>query len=1353
MPIQLKLHQSSFKTLFVLIFLSVCGVSQAQFSLTETFANNSIPSNLIIGNNAQLTAASGIDPAGQGWLRLTDNLGESGYCYINQNIPSGLGVLAEFEFKAWSTSMDPNADGFSMFLFDANYGPGTFSIGNLGGALGYINLPGAYIGIGLDEFGNNSNPLVGGDALAPGFTSQAITVRAPTSQGNVYLAGTGLYLGGTPLQGTLLSYGASAFGRPPDYVYYRKVRITIAPVAGSMYQIIVALQTSPSGTMTNVLTTTTATPPPANLKIGFAASTGSYWANHEIRNLTVTTPGGVRAEKTGPQLFKNGDDVSYKIKVYNDGLTTQSGITVTDSLPAGFQFGSVAFDNAGNVGNTFDISAGAVSNNVYTNNSLGLDVGSYGIVTINGKMALTDSATKQMKNTGIAKAAAGVIDPDLINDTSRFISYRVPVVNKKDATICSSNSTGLTLVTMAGAQLNWTVSTSGSITGATASSGIADASGNFTLNQTVTNTGTTPGTVTYTITPSYIHSLPGGSTITATGDPVICTVTVNPRPIANDITIADAAVCSGKSATLVASSTTISNPVFKWYTDAALTQLTFTGSTFTTPALTQAISYYVTVENGSACPNLTTNAKKVNVTINANPAAPVLPASVYVCDGSPLTLSTTALIGYSYNWTWGTGGTASGATANITSQATQADAVSYLLTATETATGCIATNTVDVLLKPLPAVPSITWTAVCEGSDQLLAAASTTAGATYNWTGPTPLTINSDKATIKAATIAANGVYSVSATLNGCTSNAATTNVQIKPMPAVPTLSWTAVCEGSDQLLKAVSTTPGTSYKWSGAKLLIINDQAIIQAATVASNGVYGVAATLNGCMSAQATGNVQIKPMPVAPTASYNTGVCQNSNLLLSASTTTVGTIGYNWTGPNSYTSNLAAPSIAKAGLSAAGHYLVSATLNGCTSASTDLNVAINAAPAPPAITGSLEACVGGTPIQLANHLTNIQNVTWFTQSGTLIGAVAPTVPTDKAGNVVYLAANNSAQHCQSDLVTLTASVKTNVSVAVNEKDVTCKGGTNGSIELTVTTGLAPYVYKWSNGTNQKNAVNLPAGKYNALITDANGCNVNTADIVVKDGVAPQPPVANNFEVCEETGSATLTANGTNLQWYSSDGSSLSAAPRIDKSTPKFYSYYVSSKDALGCEGAKTIITALIKPRPQITAINKKEPNCNGYVKGTFNVSATGGCNSGAYTFTLLNTMFTQSTGNFKNIEPGTYAVQVSDACGCSVTQSVDMNVKMIDCDLQLPNAFTPNNDNRNDIFRPTAWGNISDYRLQVFNRQGQLVFQSTTPANGWDGTIKGMEQPQGTYIWQLVYKNEKGELRNLKGTVVLVK
>ncbi|MEX6688183.1 hypothetical protein QTN47_11790 [Danxiaibacter flavus] len=165
----------------------------AQFTISETFTGTVVTPDIILGDTAFLTAERGIDPPGQGWLRLTDDQpNQLGYAYLNQRFPSSLGVLIDFEYSDWSSEL-PDGDGFSVFLFDASYGPGTFKLGPSGAALGYAEvdanskppaaytmgpgLTGGYFGVGFDELGNFAAQLNTVDNSAPGARANAITLR------------------------------------------------------------------------------------------------------------------------------------------------------------------------------------------------------------------------------------------------------------------------------------------------------------------------------------------------------------------------------------------------------------------------------------------------------------------------------------------------------------------------------------------------------------------------------------------------------------------------------------------------------------------------------------------------------------------------------------------------------------------------------------------------------------------------------------------------------------------------------------------------------------------------------------------------------------------------------------------------------------------------------------------------------------------------------------------------------------------------------------------------------------------------------------------------------------------------
>ena len=84
------------------------------------------------------------------------------------------------------------------------------------------------------------------------------------------------------------------------------------------------------------------------------------------------------------------------------------------------------------------------------------------------------------------------------------------------------------------------------------------------------------------------------------------------------------------------------------------------------------------------------------------------------------------------------------------------------------------------------------------------------------------------------------------------------------------------------------------------------------------------------------------------------------------------------------------------------------------------------------------------------------------------------------------------------------------------------------------------------------------------------------------------------------------------------------------------------------------------------------------------------------------------------------------------------------------VPSAFTPNSDGINDIFRVKG-ENLQDFKMLVYDRWGQLIFESTNPNEGWDGTFKGNPVQTGTYAYQITAKNLGG--KKLTGGVTLVR
>lgn len=289
-------------SVFFLVFMLLDSFSQVDaqegFPYCEPLNDGQTPANTVFGGNARLVS----DLNGNGVLQLTSNQGQqSGFLYVDIPFPSHYGIKASFEY--FSYGGEGNADGLTFFLFDAAVP--SFQPGSFGGALGYAfstnydspGLAGAYMGIGLDEYGNFSNSNEGKDG--PGFRPDNITVRGPGSgfQGYEYITGiqTDSYQSGLAEEDRFpISSGGINTSRVTDSneVGYRKVFIDLKP--------------SPDGPgmvlSLDMLVTTVENAPrmvfifkdlpyrfdaPDHLKVGFAAATGGLTNYHEIRNIVV----------------------------------------------------------------------------------------------------------------------------------------------------------------------------------------------------------------------------------------------------------------------------------------------------------------------------------------------------------------------------------------------------------------------------------------------------------------------------------------------------------------------------------------------------------------------------------------------------------------------------------------------------------------------------------------------------------------------------------------------------------------------------------------------------------------------------------------------------------------------------------------------------------------------------------------------------------------------------------------------------------------------------------------------------------------------------------------------------------
>lgn len=440
-----------FKTFCVALLFS-SGMVPAQFTITNTLKTNDA-TGLKIGDNATLTAATGGDLNGSGWLRLTNSSpNQKGYMYVQESFPTSLGVIADFEYVAWRSSNNGflGADGLTFFLFDGNITDANFKLGGYGGSLGYATysnpanttgLSGGYIGVGFDEYGNFARAAENRNGGTTGMVPNAIVLRGPTSAtytaSNPYL--THAALGDrTGTENDIrgrdeIDYNTIVPSRPSPTTFYRRVQVYITK-SGSDYVVNVRWRKQNETTFTNVLTYTmngTTYPLPPTLKLGFAAATGGGYNFHEIRNILLTTPGNIRVDSRSNSASLCNDiqtsPITFQIEVTNDTAANLNNIDFSNQIQ----------DAAGNVLDItkFKITSlsttGFTSSNLPTSNftsnnitgKLGLASNSSGIVTITGNYYKKSIPTNQSFKSVSTINSTEITDTDLTNNTATTVVY------------------------------------------------------------------------------------------------------------------------------------------------------------------------------------------------------------------------------------------------------------------------------------------------------------------------------------------------------------------------------------------------------------------------------------------------------------------------------------------------------------------------------------------------------------------------------------------------------------------------------------------------------------------------------------------------------------------------------------------------------------------------------------------------------------------------------------------------------------------------------------------------------------------------------------------------------------------
>ncbi|MEO6671104.1 MAG: gliding motility-associated C-terminal domain-containing protein [Ferruginibacter sp.] len=249
--------------------------------------------------------------------------------------------------------------------------------------------------------------------------------------------------------------------------------------------------------------------------------------------------------------------------------------------------------------------------------------------------------------------------------------------------------------------------------------------------------------------------------------------------------------------------------------------------------------------------------------------------------------------------------------------------------------------------------------------------------------------------------------------------------------------------------------------------------------------------------------------------------------------------------------------------------------------------------------------------------------------------------------------------------------------------------------------------------------------------------------------------PIANagqDTAVCFDKQFATLHGTATNLsgtvnyEWsdttnLSTPHSSTTAA--LPQGTETFI---LTVTDNYGCNFSVTdeVVVAVQPPVPAFAG-----NDTTAVIGEPHQLHATGGVSYMWSPATPLNSSNIQNPLATLDHDQ-LFEVTVTDVAGCVGTDRV--YIQVYPPGFHLPNAFTPNGDGLNDVFRVIPAGIAYTEWFRIFNRYGQLVFQTNQYLKGWDGTFQGKKQPIGNYVWILKGVDKNNRVIEMKGTVLLV-
>ncbi|WP_343667624.1 gliding motility-associated C-terminal domain-containing protein [Chitinophaga sp.] len=838
---------------------------------------------------------------------------------------------------------------------------------------------------------------------------------------------------------------------------------------------------------------------------------------------------------------------------------------------------------------------------------------------------------------------------------------------------------------------------------------------------TGSSTAPTPVTTTAGYAYYYVTQTTAGACESSRTKVTAYTSTQPTAPTVTDVTYCQDAVAVPLGTTGTA---------YLWYTTA-------TGGTGTTTAptpftTTPSVTTYYKVTVSSGCES---TRSPLNVTVTSTSAAPVVSDVTYCTNAtaSPLTATGTNLTWYLY----ATGGV--GSAIAPTPVTTVNGTTYYYVTQTETGSCESVRTPIKVTVTGNAPAPVVTDVAYCRYET---AAALTATGTNLKWytaaTGGTALSA----APVPATTVIGVTYYYVSQTV-GCESDRAPLQVTVKGIPAAPAVSDVTYCIGSTA---AQLTATGTNLKWyttaAGG-----TGSATAPTPSTAVNGTTTYYVTQNpGCESNRAALTVTIGSQATPPIVNDFT-YCQNAPApALSAS----GTNLLWYTSASGGIGISIAPTPNTNSLGTTHYWVTQQDAGGCESERSELSVTISAQVQPPLVS-DLDYCLNQAVPQLTATGTNLK---WYTSStGGTGSSTAPIPVTLSVGATTYYVSQTAG--CESDRAALKVTVRASSSPVVTPLTI-CQYATATPVTAE---GVNLLWYTSSSGGTGSATAPTPSilipGTITYYVSQTDGCESARAPMTVTVKQSPVADFTTSGGCAGTPMTVTLVPAQSKTAFYTWNFYNAVSVSGDDPGPyevlwhdPGEYTVSMIAYDGQCEVKVEKVVSVGVAPEIRVTPVTGTY--C---INDTVTLSATG---AATYEWSPATNLSASSGAGVLATFKGdvTYTVTGKDAIGCMGTAAVHLSLSP-DCKIYyiLPTAFSPNGDGLNDVFRVKTSDLPMVFVMKVFNRIGQLVFESHDVNAGWDGMQKSQQAPLGAYVYMISAVTSEGKHIEQSGSVVITR